>query len=41
MSNPVEKMQTVLLPGFLARQFGRRHRMITSGGLREVIGYVT
>ncbi|MEN5093989.1 tail assembly protein [Pseudomonas protegens] len=39
MSNPVEKMQTVLLSGSLARQFGRRHRMTTSGGLRDVIGY--
>ncbi|MDP4572323.1 tail assembly protein [Pseudomonas sp. LPH60] len=39
MSCPVEKMQTVLLSGSLARLFGRRHRMITSGGWRDVMGY--
>lgn len=39
MSQAVEKMQTVLLSGSLARLFGRRHRMITSGGWRDVMGY--
>lgn len=34
-----EKMQTVLLSGSLARLFGRKHRMTTSGGFRDVIGY--
>lgn len=32
-------MQTVLLSGSLARQFGRRHRFTTSGGFRDVTGY--
>ncbi len=34
-----EKMQTVLLSGSLARLFGREHRMTTSGGFRDIIGY--
>jgi len=34
-----EKMQTVLLSGSLARLFGREHRMTTSGGFRDVMGY--
>jgi len=34
-----EKMQTVLLSGSLARQFGREHRMTTSGGFRDIMGY--
>lgn len=36
---PAEKMQTVLLSGSLAQLFGRRHKMITSGGWRDVMGY--
>lgn len=36
---PAEKMQTVLLSGSLAKLFGRRHRMITRGGWRDIIGY--
>lgn len=39
MAQSVEKMQTVLLSGSLARLYGRRHRMITSGGWRDVMGY--
>lgn len=35
-----EKMQTVLLSGSLARLFGRSHRMVTTGGMRDVIGYL-
>lgn len=34
-----QKMQTVLLSGSLARLFGREHRVTTSGGLRDVMGY--
>lgn len=34
-----EKMQTVLLSGSLARLFGREHRMTTSGGFRDIMGY--
>lgn len=34
-----EKMQTVLLSGSLAQRFGRRHRMITRGGWRDIMGY--
>lgn len=36
---PAEKMQTVLLSGSLAKLFGRRHRMITRGGWRDIMGY--
>ncbi|WP_404939044.1 tail assembly protein [Pseudomonas sp. JDS08PS003] len=39
MAQSAEKMQTVLLSGSLARLFGRRHRMITRGGWRDIIGY--
>ncbi|BAO62809.1 bacteriophage lambda tail assembly protein I [Pseudomonas protegens Cab57] len=39
MAQSSEKMQTVLLSGSLARLFGRRHRMITRGGWRDIIGY--
>ncbi|KPA87087.1 phage-related protein, tail component [Pseudomonas asplenii] len=39
MSESSEKMQTVLLSGSLARTFGRRHRMTTSGGFRDIMGY--
>jgi len=34
-----EKMQIVLLSGSLARLFGRKHRLTTSGGFRDIIGY--
>lgn len=34
-----EKMQTVLLGGSLGRKFGRRHRMTTTGGFRDIMGY--
>ncbi|MGY2200030.1 tail assembly protein [Pseudomonas gingeri] len=34
-----EKLQTVLLSGSLARKFGRQHRMTTSGGFRDIMGY--
>lgn len=34
-----EKMQTVLLSGSLAQRFGRRHRMITGAGFRDICGY--
>lgn len=40
MSQSVEKMQTVLLSGSLARKFGRRHRITTSSGFRDVVGYL-
>ncbi|WP_122663492.1 tail assembly protein [Pseudomonas viridiflava] len=39
MAQVAEKMQTVLLSGSLARKFGRRHRMTTSGHYRDVFGY--
>ncbi|MDP9528481.1 tail assembly protein [Pseudomonas protegens] len=39
MAQSAEKMQTVLLSGSLARLFGRRHRMITRGGWRDIMGY--
>ncbi|MFJ7141281.1 tail assembly protein [Pseudomonas protegens] len=39
MAQIVEKMQTVLLSGSLAKLFGRRHRMTTSCGWRDVMGY--
>lgn len=39
MAQVAEKMQTVLLSGSLARLYGRRHRMTTSGGFRDVMGY--
>ncbi|WP_430444789.1 MAG: tail assembly protein [Pseudomonas piscis] len=39
MSQPIEKTQTVLLSGSLARRFGRRHKVVTSSGWRDVIGY--
>lgn len=39
MAQAVEKMQTVLLSGSLAQKFGRRHRMTTSGGFRDIMGY--
>ncbi|MGY2285153.1 tail assembly protein [Pseudomonas gingeri] len=39
MAQEVEKMQTILLSGSLARQFGRRHRITTSSGFSDVIGY--
>ncbi|MGY2199017.1 tail assembly protein [Pseudomonas gingeri] len=39
MMQATEKMQTVLLSGSLARKFGRRHRITTSSGFRDVIGY--
>ncbi|AVE07458.1 tail assembly protein [Pseudomonas sp. R11F] len=32
-------MRTVLLSGSLARLFGREHRVTTSGGFRDVMGY--
>ncbi|MGY2171872.1 tail assembly protein [Pseudomonas gingeri] len=38
-ANSEEKMQTVLLSGSLARLFGREHRMTTSGGFRDIMGY--
>ncbi|CAI8793551.1 Tail assembly protein [Pseudomonas sp. IT-P12] len=34
-----EKMQTVILSGSLARLFGRTHRLTTSGGFRDIMGY--
>ncbi|WP_277760846.1 tail assembly protein [Pseudomonas sp. A34-9] len=34
-----QKIQTVLLSGSLARLFGREHRVTTSGGFRDVMGY--
>ncbi|PYY88085.1 tail assembly protein [Pseudomonas sp. TKO26] len=34
-----EKMQTILLSGSLAKLFGRRHRVVTRGGWRDVMGY--
>jgi len=34
-----EKMQVVLLSGSLARLFGRKHRIATCGGFRDIIGY--
>ncbi|MBF6029687.1 tail assembly protein [Pseudomonas sp. P115] len=40
MAQSVEKMQTVLLSGSLGRQFGRRHRITTSAGFRDVVGYL-
>lgn len=39
MAQTVEKMQTVLLSGSLARRFGRRHRVTTNSGFRDVVGY--
>lgn len=39
MSQHAEKMQTVLLSGSLAKLFGRRHNMVTSGGWRDIRGY--
>lgn len=39
MSQTVEKMQTVLLSGSLAQKFGRRHRMTTGSGWRDIMGY--
>ncbi|MGY2183269.1 tail assembly protein [Pseudomonas agarici] len=39
MIQSIDKMQTVLLSGSLARQFGREHRITTSSGFRDVIGY--
>ncbi|TWC11428.1 putative phage tail protein [Pseudomonas sp. SJZ085] len=39
MNQASEKMQTVLLSGSLGRQFGRRHRMTTGAGFRDVLGY--
>jgi len=32
-------MQTVLLSGSLARQFGRRHRFTTNAGFKDIMGY--
>jgi predicted phage tail protein len=37
--NQQEKMQVVLLSGSLARFFGRKHRITTSGGFRDIMGY--
>jgi len=37
--NQQEKMQVVLLSGSLARLFGRKHRITTSGGFRDIMGY--
>lgn len=34
-----EKMQVVLLSGSLAKLFGRKHRVTTSGGFRDIMGY--
>ncbi|MFC3939648.1 phage tail protein [Pseudomonas gingeri NCPPB 3146 = LMG 5327] len=34
-----EKVQTVLLSGSLARLFGRKHRVATNGGFRDIMGY--
>lgn len=34
-----QTMRTVLLSGSLARLFGREHRVTTSGGFRDVMGY--
>ncbi|MBD8235677.1 tail assembly protein [Pseudomonas fluorescens] len=34
-----EKMQVVLLSGSLAKMFGRRHRISTSGGFKDIMGY--
>ena len=39
METEQQKMQTVLLSGSLARLFGREHRVTTSGGFRDVMGY--
>ncbi|WP_025126493.1 tail assembly protein [Pseudomonas sp. PH1b] len=39
MAQSVEKMQTVMLSGSLAKLFGRQHRMITRGGWRDIMGY--
>ncbi len=39
MGESAEKMQTVLLSGSFARMFGRRHRMTTAGGFRDIMGY--
>lgn len=39
METEQQKIQTVLLSGSLARLFGRAHRVTTSGGFRDVIGY--
>lgn len=39
MSQSAEKMQTILLSGSLAKLFGRRHRVVTRGGWRDVMGY--
>ncbi|MEX5494794.1 tail assembly protein [Pseudomonas asgharzadehiana] len=40
MAQSVEKMQTLLLSGSLGRRFGRRHRVTTAGGFRDVSGYL-
>lgn len=37
--NSQEKMQTVFLSGSLGRLFGREHRLTTSGGFRDIMGY--
>lgn len=39
MSQSAEKMQTILLSGSLAKLFGRRHRVVTRGGWRDIMGY--
>ncbi|CAI8821467.1 Bacteriophage lambda tail assembly protein I [Pseudomonas sp. IT-P100] len=39
MAATAEKMQTVLLSGSLGRKFGRRHRMTTGSGFKDVVGY--
>ncbi|MBK5551053.1 tail assembly protein [Pseudomonas sp. TH03] len=39
METEQQKIQTVLLSGSLARLFGREHRVTTSGGFRDVMGY--
>ena len=39
MTHSAEKMQTVLLSGSLAKRFGRRHRITTNSGFRDVVGY--
>jgi predicted phage tail protein len=39
MQTDQQKTQTVLLSGSLARLFGRKHRVTTCGGFRDVMGY--
>ncbi|WP_409077947.1 tail assembly protein [Pseudomonas sp. N3-W] len=39
METEQQKIQTVLLSGSLGRLFGREHRVTTSGGFRDVMGY--